>query len=161
MHDIDASREPADPAVVRAALADQLDCYRQLAALAKAQSRHVYSGDTDALLSVLAQRESLMAAATELEESLRAVKANFDRATGRWLDEDRAAVRSMFGEAKTLLAELTKADEKDAAALRARSAMAGGELRRLDAGDRSVRRINQRYAAAAYGKRAKGLDVSS
>ena len=149
---------PADVNVVRAALRDQLDCYQKLQALSAEQSRHVFAGDTDALLDVLARREAITAAAGDLEVSLAPVKADFETATARWLDSDRSEVAAIFGQVRDLLEALTKQDEKDAAALRAQSARTGAELRRLDAGDRSVRRINQRYAAAAYGKSPSKVD---
>ena len=144
----------------RSALADQLDCYRQLAALSDEQSRHVFSGDTARLLALLERRQELTDEAARLEGTLRPIKVDWESATRHWSDADRVAVGEMIAESRRVLDELTRRDERDAAALRANMAMAGQSRQRAERDTRTLRRINQSYARAAYGPRAPKLDVS-
>ncbi len=146
---------------VKAALADQLDCYRRLAMLSKEQSQHVFAADTEKLLTVLARREALTSDAAELEGTLGPIKSNWPQSAAAWSDENRSAVETMFRECRQLLGELTRRDERDAASLRANLALASNARLRADADSRVVRKINQRYAASAYHASPKKFDKSS
>ena len=142
-------------------LSDQLDCYRRMAHMAGEQSRAIFGGETDKLLAVLERREALTARAAELETTIGPFKRGWPRSADAMEDADRDEAQRLLGEIKRTLADLTKRDDKDAATLRARLAMTGGELEKAKVDDRHVRQINRRYAAAAYGGRNKGkLDVS-
>ena len=141
-------------------LADQLDCYRRMATMAGEQSRAIFGGETDKLLAILEQREHLTARAAELESTLKTFKSDWPASADAMEDADRDEAKRLLGEIKRTLASLTKQDDKDAATLRARLAMTGGELEQAKVDDRHVRQINRRYAAAAYGKPKGKLDVS-
>jgi hypothetical protein len=150
-----------DPAVVREALADQLACYERLTKLAEEQGRAIYAGDTDRLLKVIARREDLTTQAAELEQAIGPVKQAWPGVAVHWSEEDTETVREMFRQCKQMLGDLTRTDDRDAATIRARLATCGGDLKQAEADRATVRRINNRYAAAAYAKPSQRLDRSS
>ena len=148
-----------DVKLVLTALEDQLDCYRQLANLSRQQADLIKSGETARLLDLLKQRERQTQAAAELEKSLATFKRNWPNGQDFWSDEERRRVEDMLQEAKSLLGELTRRDEQDALALRARMTQTKREIDDVQTDVRHVRRINQSYAAAAYLKKHTGVDV--
>ncbi len=156
----DSEPSVADAGRSRVAASDQLDCYRQLAVLSDEQSRHVFSGDTTALLELLQRRQGLTDAAARLEGTLRDLKSDWAAATHHWSGEQRDAVAAILRESREVLAELTRRDERDAAALRTNLALANQSSRRAERDTRTLRRINQSYARAAYGPRSPKLDIT-
>ncbi len=143
------------------ALRDQLDCYRRMAAMAGEQSRAIFGGETDKLLAILEKREALTNEVAELEKSIAPLKRDWPASADMWSDADRDEATRLLGQIKATLETLTKQDDKDAATLRARMAMTGGALQKIQADDRNVRQINRRYAAAAYARKPGKLNVSS
>ena len=159
----DAADQPPpvpDAAAAVAALADQVDCYRRLAALGDEQTRLVLAGDSDGLLNLLGRRQSLTNSAAELESALAPLKRGWPDAAAAWPAGRREAARALLIESRDLLTELARRDDRDAATLRCLQATAGRELSRLNGSDRNVRRINQQYAAAAYRRRDGRVDVA-
>ena len=148
-----------DASLVLTALEDQLDCYRQLADLSRQQAKLIMNGDTVRLLDLLKQRERQTQAAAELERSLESFKRAYPAGVEHWATQQRQQVEAMLQEARTLLAELTQRDEQDALTLRAKMSQTKIELDEIATDARQVRRVNQHYAAAAYGARRPGLNL--
>ena len=155
------SDSPPAPQAALAALSLQLDCYRQLLPLSRAQSEHIGSRETDKLLQVLTRREALTLAAAEAEEALGPIKRDWPESAAGWTAAEREAAGALFRQCRDLLGEITRQDELDAAALRACLALTANARARADMDSRIVRKINQRYASAAYGAPARRLDRSS
>ena len=153
----DSSPRP-DIKLVLTALEDQLDCYRRLADLSRQQADLIKTGETTRLLDLLKRRERQTQAAAELEHSLVAFKRTWPNGAELWSQQQRDEVEAMLAEARELLAELTCRDEQDALALKARMSQTKTEIDTVQCDARQVRRVNQHYAAAAYGKRPGGMD---
>lgn len=147
-----------DIKLVLTALEDQLDCYRRLADLSRQQADLIKQGETTRLLDLLRRRERQTVAAAELERSLVSFKRTWPRGAELWSQAERDEVEAMLAEARDLLAELTRRDEQDALSLKARMSQTKTELDTFQCDARQVRRVNQHYAAAAYGKRPGGMD---
>jgi hypothetical protein len=150
---------PPPPAVAISALSDLADAYKRLLALSDEQSRHVFAGETDALLETLAKREAIAGEAAALEQSIAGLRIDWPAAAGDWSDAHRDEAEAAFRLIRDRLTELAQRDDQDAANLRARMALTKNELGRASADDRLVRRINQQYAAAAYRKGKPGVDI--
>ena len=140
-----------DPATVLSALEDQLDCYRRLDELAAEQSRHVAGGDTERLLAVLQRRQQYADSVAELEQTVADVKRGWPASVAGWTDGERAHAGELLTASKRLLESITARDAQDMLALEQRRQTVAAQLNQSLADERSVRQINRRYAAAAYG----------
>ncbi|MGA3065938.1 MAG: flagellar export chaperone FlgN [Tepidisphaeraceae bacterium] len=137
------------------ALERQVDCYRRLAKLAAVQHEHVKNSRTEDLLSVLTQRQELLDQAADLEQCVSPAKKNWGGYLARLTPPDRARAESMMTQARQLLADITASDRNDTMVLQQRKLNLGRQIN----GATAARRVNARYAAAAYGKRPAALDL--
>ncbi|MEM1011359.1 MAG: hypothetical protein AAGI46_03955 [Planctomycetota bacterium] len=160
-HTADAATPVADASVVLPTLRTQAAAYRRLQRLASEQAKALSEGDHTRLLAVLDKRKAALAEATADDDAVAATRSNWPASVAGWSADDHAQAERLFGEIKSILAELSKQDDRAAAGLRVRIATAGNELSRIRADDRTVRRLNRRYAAAAYGEPQTKVDVRS
>ena len=152
---------PLDAATCLAALREQRDCYAKLDALSGEQKQFVDGGDSDGLLDVLQRRQTWADRAVEIDRQLQPLKRGWPESARRWTAEQRVEARSLFGEIKAFLESLTRRDVGDMLSLQRQKHAVGREVSRLAAGEETVRRVNGRYAAAAYGAAAAGrMDVT-
>ncbi len=140
-----------DAASCLAALREQRDCYAALDALSLEQKRFVEGGDSDQLLDVLQRRQTWADKAVEIDRKLQPLKAGWPESARLWTAEQRAEARALFGEIKVLLESLTRRDVGDMLSLQRQKHQIGREIGRVRADETTVRRVNGRYAAAAYG----------
>ena len=143
--------DPFDAATCLAALREQRDCYARLDALSREQKQFVNDGDSDALLDVLQRRQTWADKAVEIDRTLQPLKAGWPESARFWTAEQRGDARAIFGEIKAFLESLTRRDVGDMLSLQRQKHQVGREIGRLAAGGETVRRVNGRYAAAAYG----------
>ncbi len=158
---IEPATNGADHAAVLATLRAQVSACRRLRRLATEQAKALADGDNTRLLGVLERRKSAIQEATANDDVVAPTRVAWPASVVDWPDEARDEAKALFGEIKNHLADLSKQDDRDAAGLRVRIATAGNELARVKADDRTVRRLNRNYAAAAYGKVQTKIDVRS
>jgi hypothetical protein len=137
------------------ALTRQVECYRRLAKLAIVQHDHVKNNRTEELLIVLTQRQELLDQAADLEQCVSPAKKRWGAYLSALSAPDRASAEAMMAQARQLLAEITAADRNDTLVLQQRKLNLGKQIN----GATAARRVNARYAAAAYGKRPAALDL--
>lgn len=136
----------SDVSVVLTALSEQVACYRTLARLAELQHEHVLNDHTEGLLDVLREREAVLDRAAELERTVGPVKREWAEVSRGLSGETRRAFESLFAETRSLLAQITAGDERDALAMQQRKLRIGEELRATVA----ARSVHRSYAAGAY-----------
>jgi hypothetical protein len=139
------------------ALTRQVECYRRLAKLAAVQHEHVKNNRTEELLVVLTQRQELLDQAADLEQCIAPAKKAWGQYLSTLPPAQRATAESMMGQARQLLADITTADRNDTMVLQQRKLNLGRQIENATA----ARRVNARYAAAAYGNRPAALDMQS
>ena len=128
-------------------LSAQLDCYRRLAKLSELQSGYVRQGQTDELLEVLQQRSGLLSDIARLEESVGPLRREWPEISPGLPPDVRERLQIMLSEAKTLLQQITSADQDDVLLLQQRKLNVGKQIQATQ----TARKVNTRYAAAAYG----------
>lgn len=138
----------SEPASVLKAIEEQVACYRSLAKLAARQHEHVQNDSTEQLLDVLKEREVVVERLSALEQSVGPARRDWANFSGRLPVAERARAESMMTEARSLLAEITSGDERDALALQQRKHRIGTEIRATQ----SAAAVNRSYAASAYGR---------
>ena len=116
------------------ALSGQKALYGQILALACQQSTYVATGDSEALMTVLAARNRLIEQVAPLDKELQPYK-------GRWQDvldglpaADRQAVGRLLQEVQQLLGEILNQDEKDKETLIRQKTGVGAQLQRAVSG---------------------------
>jgi hypothetical protein len=140
---------------VLSALSRQVECYRSLAKLAQVQHEHVCNGRTEDLLMVLSQRQDLLDQVADLEQCIVEAKRSWSDFKAKLPADQRAEAESMLQQTRKLLEEITAADRDDAMVLQQRKLNLGREINRATA----ARRVNTKYATAAYGQRKAALDI--
>jgi hypothetical protein len=150
--------DPGGCAAVLAALEQQVSCYRALAKLAARQHDFVQREQTEELLAVLGERQTLLAKISGLEGIVTEARKDWATFIAALTDADRAKAERMLAEARRLLAEITCGDERDALALQQRKHRIGSEIRATS----TARVVNRVYAASAYVRqRTSTLDSQS
>ena len=130
------------------ALSEQLACYRRLVRLTELQHRHVQQSQTEALLEVLKNRQTILEQITGLEALIRPSKSRWPEFLAELSDTDRTSAQQTVIESKKLLEQITASDQNDALVLQQRKLNIGNQIGKAGA----ARQINRNYAAAAYGK---------
>jgi len=138
------------------ALEQQLACYRKLARLAEAQREHVQQSHVEALLEVLANRQTILDQLAELESVIKPAKARWQEFLGEIEPDSRSNAEHLLAETRRLLEQIMASDRTDALALEQRKLNLGRQIQ-LASG---ARQINRTYAAAAYGKPVSRMDIS-
>ena len=138
-----------------AALGEQVSCYRRLRRLSGAQHAFVEQGQTDELLQILQGRQRELERITEIEARIRPLKRDWPSVSASLAQEQKRVAEELLAESRSLLAEITAADQDDALVLQQRKLSIGRQLQQANAG----RAVNKSYAAAAYGKRTTKMDV--
>lgn len=140
---------------VLAALVRQVECYRSLAKLAQIQHEHVQNGKTEELLLVLSQRQGLLDQVADLEQCISGAKKQWTEYQSKLPPDQRAEADALMLQTRRLLEEITTADRNDSMVLQQRKLNLGREINRATA----ARRLNVKYATAAYGQRPAAFDV--
>ena len=128
-------------------LSAQLDCYRRLAKLSELQSGYVRQNQTDELLDVLQQRSGLLTEIARLEETVGPLRKEWANVSPGLDEATRERLQAMLSETRTLLHQITSADQDDVLLLQQRKLNVGKQIQATQ----TARKVNTRYAAAAYG----------
>jgi hypothetical protein len=144
-----------DPVII--ALEEQVDWYRRLAKLAEVQHLHVQAGRVEDLLEVLARRQEVLVRVQTLEQVVGPKKKQWTDYVAGLDMMQRMRAEGLLAETMRLLEEITTADRNDAMVLQQRKLNLGKQI------DRTVtaKRVNTRYATAAYGTPASRFNVKS
>jgi hypothetical protein len=142
-----------DAARTIAVLTEQAECYRRLAKLAQVQHQYVQDGSADGLLEVLRQRQEQLERLSTLDRELQPRPPDWLAALP---GSTQASARELLREIRQLLEAITAADRDDALALQQQRLSVGRQIDQTAA----ARVANRKYAAAAYGARPAGMDVT-
>jgi hypothetical protein len=99
------------------ALSGQKTLYEQILALSRQQSSYVATGESEALMTVLAARNRLIEQVAPLDRELQPYKGRWQEVLDGLPAADRQAVGRLLQEVQQLLGEILCQDEKDKEAL--------------------------------------------
>ena len=119
----------------------QIDLYTQLEALSQRQSDLVRAEESDALLDLLARRQTLVEQLTELNQQLEPFTRQWTRLVERLSPAHRTSIGERTKRLDDLIGAITQRDEDDRRALESRRATVAAEINTLS---------NQRAAVTAY-----------
>jgi chaperonin cofactor prefoldin len=126
-------------------LDQQTDLYRQLNELGQAQSNHIEQGDTDALLTTLARRQSLINQIARLNTDVEPFAKDWPTLLSKLPTEQRDDLKARIDTLDTLVADIAQRDESDRASLERKRNQISSDLRSVS---------NQRSAVNAYAGQA-------
>lgn len=121
----------------------QREIYERLELLSLSQARLISDDQTDDLLAVLGQRQSLIEQLTVLNDELTPFAERWSELAPRLSEELREGLRQRFDDVSRLVESITRRDEGDRRALEARRSSVGSELQSL---------THSRGAVAAYAR---------
>lgn len=139
------------------ALAEQVGCYQRLAKLARIQHEHIQQSQTDALLDVLKSRQEVLDQIGRLERTVSPIKQSWNEFARSLGEPSRGRAEALVSEARELLREITECDRNDVLVLQQRTLNLGKQINQATA----ARKINTKYAAAAYGPSQPKMNVQS
>lgn len=137
------------------ALERQVACYERLAKLAAQQREHVQSGQTEALLNVLALRQEVLGEVSALERTIAPARRQWALFLEQLPPARHEVASDLLQKTRMLLERITTADREDALMLQQRKLNLGRQIGQA----RSARQVNRNYAASAYGQPAARVDV--
>ncbi|MDB5325711.1 MAG: hypothetical protein JWM57_1280 [Phycisphaerales bacterium] len=136
--------EPKPPIIV--SLESQLACYRRLQKLSDLQRAYVRENQTDELIEVLQTRSALLIDIARLEDDVAPLKRSWADTSLALSPVLRTAAAAMLAETRTLLQQITQADQDDVLLLQQRQLNVGKQIQQ----HRVAKQVNTRYAASAY-----------
>lgn len=116
------------------ALSGQKALYVQILALARQQSAYVATGESEALMTVLAARNRLIEQVAPLDKELQPYKGRWQEVLDGLPAADRQAVGHLLQEVQQLLGEILSQDEKDKETLIRQKTGVGDQLKRAVSG---------------------------
>ena len=126
-------------------LQQQRDLYRELKSQSEQQDALIANGQTDQLLSLLAQRQKLIDGLGQVSSSLSPYRSRIAAIADQAADDVGEQMRAMVEEVRVLLESIIACDEKGKADLEAARDNVGGQIRQA---------AGAVAAAGAYGKPA-------
>jgi len=124
------------------ALTRQCELCRSLDALSARQSEHIRSGDSDALLRVLAERQAIVDQVSELNDRIAPFRRQWETCLAAAGSEDRARLEMLVNQLTDLVDRIARQDDADRAAMEVQRTSITRELGGV---------IRGRGALAAYG----------
>jgi len=121
------------PTLVRA-LSGQRALYQEILSLAKQQSQYVATGETEALMSVLAARNRLIEQVVPLDRELAPYKGRWQEVLDGLPSADRKVVGGLLQEVQKLLGDILALDERDKESLVKQRSVVGTEIKRTVTG---------------------------
>ncbi len=124
-----------DSGLLVALLQRQLELYHELRDLSSTQSRFIESGHVDDLLSVLAQRQSIITSLTEVSDRIDPYREQLSQVWPRIGAEDQRRITALLEEVQTLVRSILDSDNRDHRSLqRARDGVAAEMRQTVHAG---------------------------
>ena len=115
-------------------LSGQKALYGQILALARQQSAYVATGESEALMTVLAARNRLIEQVVPLDKELQPYKGRWQQVLDGLPAADRQAVGRLLMEVQQLLGEILSRDESDKESLIRQKTGVGAQLSRAVSG---------------------------
>ncbi len=109
----------------------QREVYERLELLSLSQAQLIHEDQTDDLLTVLGQRQSLIEQLTALNDELTPFTERWSELSVRLSERHRDDLRRRFDDVGRLVDSITRRDEADRRALEARRSSVGSELQSL------------------------------
>jgi hypothetical protein len=147
----------ANETAVLDALTEQVSCYQRLAKLARIQHEHIQQSQTDALLEVLKSRQEVLDEIGRLERTVAPIKQSWNEFSRTLVEPNRGRAEALVTEARELLREITECDRNDVLVLQQRTLNLGKQINQATA----ARKVNTKYATAAYGSTQSRMNVQS
>jgi predicted transcriptional regulator len=129
------------------ALTSQVALYRKLQKFCEKQRQFVQQNRIDEFVAILEARGEILQEIARLEHEVTPLKRDWPQQAAAMDDATRAAAADMLAETKLLLEQITQADQDDVLLLQQRKLNVGKQI----AATQTARKVNTRYAAAAYG----------
>ena len=142
--------EAKPPIIV--SLESQLACYRRLQKLSDLQRAYVRENQTDELIEVLQTRSELLTDIARLENDVAPLKRSWADTSLALSPSLRTAAAAMLAETRTLLQQITQADQDDVLLLQQRQLNVGKQIQQ----HRVAKQVNTRYAASSYSTQTSG-----
>ena len=108
--------------------------YQEILSLAKQQSQYVATGETEALMSVLAARNRLIEQVVPLDRELAPYKGRWQEVLDGLPSADRKVVGGLLQEVQKLLGDILALDERDKESLVKQRSVVGTEIKRTVTG---------------------------
>lgn len=134
---------PDEASEVFTLLQQQRDLYRELKSHSEQQDALIVNGQTDQLLTLLAQRQRLIDGLGQVSSSLAPYRSRIAAIADQASDDLGEQMRGMVEEVRVLLESIIATDEKGKADLEAARDNVGGQIRKA---------AGAVAAAGAYGK---------
>jgi hypothetical protein len=119
---------------VERALAAQKALYQQILTLARQQSQYVATGETEALMTVLAARHRLIEQVVPLDRELQPFKGRWQEVLDGLPTADRKVVGGLLQDVQKLLGDILQLDEQDKESLVRQRTAIGTEIKRTVTG---------------------------
>ncbi len=120
-------------------LAAQRDLYTQLHGLSARQQDLIAAGETERLLAILSERQTLVQQLTAINADLAPLRSEMTALSEAAPADRRQALRSLVDEVQHLLEAIINQDETDRRSLESAKAEVSQELRRTTAAPRALR----------------------
>lgn len=133
-----------------ALVGEQIELYRRLETLSERQHELVLGEDTDALLGVLGERQTLIDSISEVSARMTPYRARWDEHVGTMSEDGRASLRRGLDELASMMSRIAERDEDDRRVMEERRSRIQNQLSGVKRGGAAVRGYAQ---AAAKGPR--------
>lgn len=151
------AHQSQDPTRLIALLVEQRELYQRLRDLSERQRSLISSDHPEQLLSILRDRQTLVAALAKLNQQLAPFRRNWDVLYQGLPADLRSEANKLLQDINGLLRVILKTDQEDTALLAARKQSVGQGLREVDGGQTA----NTAYARQAGAPTlAPGADVT-
>ena len=154
MKTISSRRPGGDVPEVLQLLTRQRDLYKQLEILSQKQAKLVELGQTEALLTVLSERQYLVDSLMELNASLQVYRQRWDAISAQMSQMVKDKVNGLVDEVEKLLTAIMGRDEVTQKKLEEAKAKTGMELNKTRQSQK-VMGVYRGTAAAAYQKQSQ------
>ncbi|MFP4144968.1 MAG: flagellar export chaperone FlgN [Phycisphaeraceae bacterium] len=119
-------------------LSRQRDLYLQLKQLSDQQAGLIEEGQTEQLLSVLSQRQSLVDQLGGLTRQLAPLREAWPKLAGTLADDQRDRINGLLGEVELLLESIVQQDDRDRAKLSAAKQQVSSQLSQVSSAGQAV-----------------------
>ncbi|WP_419192506.1 flagellar export chaperone FlgN [Kolteria novifilia] len=130
-------------------------CYTSLLDLSRRQRSIIESGDVDALMNVLQEKQRVLNRVTSIEKKLRPYKENWPRLKQGFDENDRQVVSEALRTVEELLAELIASEKESEDLLRGQR----DEVRQELVSSVHGGKVHQAYTGQQGGEEARFLDI--
>lgn len=129
-----------------ALVGEQIELYRRLESLSERQHELVLGEDTDALLGVLGERQTLIESISEVSAQMAPYRARWDEHVGTMSEAGRASLRRGLDELASMMSRIAERDEDDRRVMEDRRSKIQNQIAGVKRGGAAVRGYAQQSA---------------